>query len=397
VAQLVTYAESGYGNGKAAADCSAHPGTCRSVYYFAPNLVYNSVRCPMYPSSEIIAAASESWYIHDAGYTDAAHRVSSTYNESCDGATISVPVWRINDSVAGVQQWWSNELQTYADGYDLYFMDNTHANVVNQYYACLPYPSYCYTTQEMPDDAAVVAGHASFVNALNHQDGRPMQFVFNSLNFDGKTVSPGVALFAASPRFVGASCESCAVYEGTYYPQNYARILNTMAAVNTTQGFFVLLSKDSTAAGSSAQIAERLLTTALVWLGYSEGHTVVWPDLEQQTQGLAVWPEDLIYPSAPLETMSSGAADLQVAPGVYRREFTTCYLAGTSFGHCAAIVNANATSVTVQASWLSQNYGHVIGVAGGDVLSGGSVSVYGQPFVPGSTAIPAYQAIILGS
>jgi hypothetical protein len=51
----------------------------------------------------------------------------------------------------------------------------------------------------------------------------------------------------------------------------------------------------------------------------------------------------------------------------------------------------------VQASWLSQNYGHVIGVAGGDVLSGGSVSVYGQPFVPGSTAIPAYQAIILGS
>ena len=36
---------------------------------------------------------------------------------------------------------------------------------------------------------------------------------------------------------------------------------------------------------------------------------------------------------------TGGHNDIQVAPGVYRREFGTCYDKGVRFGACAAIVS----------------------------------------------------------
>ncbi len=396
----MSYAEAGLNNSKALDDCKAYPGTCKSVYYFDPSDVYYSVSCPFAPDSSIIAAASENWYVHQQGYSDAGHRVNGVMSRNCNGNTVSVPIWTANDGSSSVQAWWINELQSNADGYDMGFMDDTQSTVVDQYFypgggGCLPWPSYCWTTQEVPDDAAVRAGHVNFVNAINHRNGQPWKFAYNSLNFDGKQISTSIQLMSATSRFVAGVCEGCAISNGRVQSSNYSRVLNTMNAVNTTPGAFILHSTDSAPSGSSTEIFERLVTTGLVWLGYSEGHTIAWPDLEDATTNLAAWPEDLLYPSSPVQTMVSGANDLQVASGVWRREFKTCYQASVPFGRCAAIVNSTGSAVVVRQSWFSQSYGHTILITGGDKLSGGTANITGGSFRSGVSTVPAYGASLL--
>ncbi len=400
VSKYVSYAESGLNNSKALDDCKAYPGTCKSVYYLDPSDVYNNVSCPESPDSSVIAAASENWFIHQQGYTDAAHRVNGVTSRSCNGNTVSVPIWTTNDGSPSVQAWWSNELQNNADGYDVGFMDDTQSRVIDQYYyrsggGCLPWPSLCTSTQEMADDAAVRAGHVSFVNAINHRNGQPWEFAFNSLNFDGQQISVSIQLLNATNRFMGGVCEGCAISNGRVLSSNYSSILNTMNAINATSAAFILHSTDSAPSGSSTQIFERLVTTGLVWLGYSEGHTIAWPDLEDATTNLAAWPEDLLYPSSPVQSMVSGANDLQVTSGVWRREFTTCYQASVPFGRCAAIVNSTGSAVVLRQSWFSQSYGHIVVLVGGDKPSGGTANVAGGSFRPGVSTVPARGASLL--
>jgi hypothetical protein len=93
--------------------------------------------------------------------------------------------------------------------------------------------------------------------------------------------------------------------------------------------------------------------------------------------------------------MVTGHADLQVSPGVYRREFATCYQKGVFFGFCASIVNANTVAITVQPSWLHQSYNHMVTLSGGDVLAGGNANVAGANFAAGSTQIqPGWAALL---
>jgi hypothetical protein len=393
VAKYASYAEGGLGNTKAVVDCVS--GACKSVYYFDPNKLYAGSGCRFMPDSIVLSAASESWFVHQKGYTDKAHRVYGKFNQGCAGT-----IYEANDGNSGVQGWWRTELQSNADTFDIFFMDDTEATVVDEFYfksggGCLPWPSLCRTTQEVPNDATVVANHAHFVNALNHVNGQAMRFAFNSLNFDGSNVSSGVNILKASSRFIAAVCEGCAVSNGRIFYDNYQRILDTMAAVNKTQGAFVLHSTDSAAEGSGTQIFERLITVGLVWLGYSASHAVAWPDLEDATNKLAAWPEDLIVPSDPVQSMTSGSSDLQVTSGVWRREFRTCYQKSISFGRCAVVVNSNSGSRTILAGWLSQAYSHVISVSGGDILSGGTVSPNQKSFKAGTTTVPAFGAILL--
>jgi hypothetical protein len=149
-----------------------------------------------------------------------------------------------------------------------------------------------------------------------------------------------------------------------------------------------------------------------VLLGYRPGHVVDWADLEQDSLDLAVWPEEGIYPTQPLESMAaprgngcltgSGAVcsagghnDVQVAPGVYRREFRTCYDHGAAFGGCAVIVNDTSRAVAVSPSWLHQLYLHQITLNGGDVQSGGTINTTGAVFIPGVTPLAAHDALLL--
>ena len=188
----------------------------------------------------------------------------------------------------------------------------------------------------------------------------------------------------------------------------YSTLLDEMAYVDhTANDFVVLLSYDQSGAPQS-----RFVQAATILLGYSSGHTVSWSDLETDSRDLAVWPEEGIVPADPVQTMSApGGADclagqgivcssgghnsLQVAPGVYRREFGECYDQGAAFGDCASIVNTTGTPVTVKGSWLTQSYGHQVTLNGGDVQSGGRVNLTGARFTPGATTVPAYGALLL--
>ncbi|MGO9889479.1 MAG: hypothetical protein ACLP0L_16430, partial [Solirubrobacteraceae bacterium] len=144
----------------------------------------------------------------------------------------------------------------------------------------------------------------------------------------------------------------------------------------------------------------------------SSGHLVDWADLEQGSGDLAVWPEEGLYPTSPVESMgppggtgclagtgavcsTGGHNDLQVAPGVYRREFDACYDQGVLFGPCAAIVNTTGSPITISSAWLEQSYGHQMTFSGGDAESGGSVNLTGSPFVPNSTTVGAQDATLL--
>jgi len=146
--------------------------------------------------------------------------------------------------------------------------------------------------------------------------------------------------------------------------------------------------------GSSEQVAQRLVTTAVAWLGYADGHTIVWPNLEFTSHNLAVWPEDEIVPTDPLETMSNSAADLAVAPNVWRREFAACYQDGSPIGPCAAVLNGTSDPVHLSAGWFRGRYGHVITLNGGDAPSGGTISLDDAPLTTGTQIAPG-QAVLL--
>jgi hypothetical protein len=397
VQRYLSYAEGGVGNDKAVADCTA---SCKSVFYSDPDFQYASVDCPDALEAAIESKAAESWYVHEAGYSDAAHRAHGSYTQTCDGKTATVPVYAMNDDSTAYQSYYKSYLQANANSWDYYFMDNTKGQVFAQLYGpgggfCAndPPDDYCETSEEYPTDASVPVAHAALAKALVHTNGEPMQFFYNGVTFADNEMSD-LNVLQSSSQFVGAVCEDCVVSSGVFRPTIYAEVLNAMAQVNATSGIFVELSNGESASGSAAQIEQRMVVAAMLWLGYSSGHTVAFPNLEANTTNLAIWPEYNIVPTDPLESMTTGATNLQVAPGVYRRDFGACYNAGVAIGRCGAIVNASSSTVVVLRTWIEQSYGLVITVSGGDILSGGKV-VMTEKFVPNTTTLGPGQGMLL--
>jgi hypothetical protein len=389
VREYVSFAEGGYDNAKAATDCSGS-GVCHAVFYVSPNQIQGA--CSTGSDTGFTNTAPESWYVHEAGYTDKEHRVQGYRTADCNGTAEQVPVYVANGDIAGTQAYFREYLQTYADNWDYVLWDATGWDVADQMYGpgggfCGG--SICSTTEELPTNASVVSEHSALANGLVHKNGAPVKIFANG--------NPNIAAeMSASSHFAGGMCENCVVDEGTLRTSMYATVLTYMALADATPGAeFVEYNDGASPTGSSAQIEQRLVTTAVAWLGYSEGHTIVAPNLEDNTTNLAVWPEDMLYPTDPLESMSTSPSNIAVATNVWRREFASCYDNGTAIGPCAAIVNGNGGAVTVSSTWLRQTYGHVVTLSGGDVLSGGSVSLTATAFYANSTYVPAGGALLL--
>ncbi|HTV91350.1 MAG TPA: hypothetical protein VMG98_01405 [Verrucomicrobiae bacterium] len=400
VRRYLSFAEGGLGNKKAVVDCPGS-GTCSSVFYFNPSLVYDSPVCPFAAYRDFLAQASENWFVHLPGRNDTAGRVQGTYVQSCKGTRVTINVYAVNQNNPAVRAFFDNYLQRNADDFDFYFMDDTSDSLLTQMYGpgggfCKAEGGngYCLATAELPSDADVVRAHMAFANAMNHRNGSPMYFYYNGLSFTPR--SPLVPpLLGNGSRYRGVICENCTVNDGMLRPAMYAKVLGAMARIDAIPGAaFVELSTGKSPDGSPDQVAQRLVTTAIAWLGYAEGHTIVWPNLEFSTQNLAVWPEDDIVPAQPLETMSSSAADIAVAPNVWRRDFAACYQNGTPIGPCAAVLNGTSDSVHLSAQWFRQPYGHVITLNGGDAPNGGTISLQGAALTTGTQILPG-QAILL--
>jgi hypothetical protein len=309
-------------------------------------------------------------------------------------------IWEMNPNSSGLQAWWRSYLQSIANGYDLYFIDNDSMTVKQSSYfsqsggGCPPWPTVCTTTEEIPDDAHEVIARANFVSAMTHKNGSPMLFLFQQVSWN--PLRDASAFVVSGKRFVGITCEGCiAATSLPTRPNLYGSVLNEMASVHNVGGAFLLISQGNFPKGSPTQIAQRLVTTAITWLGYVEGLSAVQPNLEYNTPNLAVWPEDFIYPSSPVQSMVKGSTDLQVAPGIFRREFSNCFLWGKPFGHCAVILSANPSPVMVSRSWLTQTYAHSVTLAGGDVLARGSVNIIGATFVVGASRVQPGGALLL--
>jgi hypothetical protein len=376
-------------------DCHGASSGCKAVFYWDPNHLIDpgsGSACNSYPGAAILAAASESWFVHDLGYSDSGHRVYGTRPNGCRA-------FAMNPNSPAYQSWLRNYLRANGDAYDLYYTDDDYMLLFKEMWftsggGCQPWPTKCLTTQEIPDDAHMVLAHANMVNAMTHSNGKPMNFIFQQAS--GNNVIDASA-FTTSSRFKGITCEGCISSEG--HPAltlAYPRVLDEVASANAVGGLFVLSSQGYSATGSATQTLQRRLTTGFVWLIYKEGFTAVWPDLESYNfTNLPVWPEDLIYPSQPLQSMITGHADLQVASGVYRREFAKCFQKGVYFGRCASVVNGTSSTITVSSSWLRQTYHHVVTWSGGDVLSGGSANTSGASFVANSTTIQPGDSVLL--
>ena len=147
-------------------------------------------------------------------------------------------------------------------------------------------------------------------------------------------------------------------------------------------------------------------------LAFHPKQIVDWASFEPGSNRLDVWPEEGIYPTRPIQSMGvprgrgclagtgvvcsrGGHRSLQVAPGVYRREFRSCYERQIRFGGCATVMNTTGNYVTVRRSWLRQSYRHQMTFTGGDVQSGGAVGLTGAPFGPGAAFIPPNDAVLL--
>jgi len=358
VARLVSYAE---GSGKAIRDChSTTPTSCTAVMYFDPGIMYKSSYCTT-ADTALINAAPEKAFVH---YASSGHRIGNSKVTWCGGPLRSY--YSNGNSV-----WWQQQMKARinkGDNYDAYFMDDTastlHSLASGSDGMCSedghPY-DLCWTTAEYKTDAEVVASRIALAKALTHRDGRPAKLIYNG---------GSISLYNMTPdNYIGTVFEASAVWADRGRPERYERTLNSMAQINKTAGFYVLNSR-----GVGA-LSARLIHSAVLLLGYSEGHTVSWELFESGPGKLSIWPEALIYPSQPLQSMTKAATDLQVAPGVWRREFASCFLARKQFGACAVLLNANKNVVPINSGWFRQRYGHSVTFLGGDVLSGGQTNV----------------------
>jgi hypothetical protein len=389
VRSWLTYAETNCGPNadKALTDChDAGTTHCTVLTYLNPNVAWPGNPIPRG------VPVQENWWLHQPGYTDFAHRLADVGSYGTG--------YLLNQSSPAVQQRVQSYLRASFDSWDGVMMDDFAGSTTAQFWGT-GYSS----SEEISTDSEVLAGHEQMARVLTHSSGAPFLQVDNGINVN-PDVKPTFPLLNDPSSVVGLVAEG-EPWENGVQPY-YSTLLDYLAYVDSRRGNFIaLLSYDE-----NGRLEARRFQEGTVLLGYAPGHVVDWADLEQANLDLAVWPEEGIYPTQPIESMRppggngclsgdgvvcprGGHNDLEVMPGVYRREFGACYDHGVLFGPCAVLVNDTSSSVTVSRSWLAQSYSHQITISGGDVQSGGTIDTAGATFTPGSTAVPADDALLL--
>jgi hypothetical protein len=397
VRSWVSFAEANCGlrgDVKALGDC--HSGGqvyCDVIQYLDTNWVYLN-GSPTWPSFS--QAAGESWFQHVPG--TGARIGTGSYGGG----------YLINQDDPSAQAFFQNYVRSNYPGEDGLMMDDQAAslNSILYYSTC-----GCSQSAEVPSSAALQAAHASMSAAMTRGDGSSYLQIDNALP-PNPYLPQGLGMLSQSADVHGLISEGSPMFDG-HLTGFYSTLLDQIAYVaQQTSSFVVPLSYGQ--AGASYQAQSRRVQEATILLGYSPGHLVDWADLEQGSHALAVWPEEGIYPTQPVQSMSvpggagclagtgvvcstGGHTDLLVAPGVYRREFGACYDQGTAIGACATIVNTTASPVLVPSASLTGTYGHQVTLTGGDVQSGGTINTTGVPFTPGASTIAPHDATILTS
>ncbi|MGH2877497.1 MAG: hypothetical protein ACRDLV_14695, partial [Solirubrobacteraceae bacterium] len=323
VRRWLTYAETNCGPRarKARADC--HQGRrirCRVMQYLDTDWQYPAAGVP------VARVASDGWWLHEpsgAGISSSATGGGQLINQT-DGAA---------------RAFFRGYARRHYDRDDGLLMDWQSPSLSQElYYSTCG----CRTTREIHTNTALRAAHDQMAAALTHRDGRPFLQVDNTLSpnpylpqgFDMLDRRTGVDAF-----MVEGAPESAGVMD-----PYYSTLLDQIARITRrTRAFVVLMSAGD--AGAATEARSRRVQEATILLGYRPGRVVDWADLERGSRNLAVWPEEGIYPTHPLQSMRApggrgclagrgvvcargGHNSVRVAPGVYRREFGACYRNG---------------------------------------------------------------------
>jgi len=409
VRRWVSYAESKCGTDRRLAPAACdHDGRsyCTAIAYIDPNLDWSEAGLgPAVPSCTRPPAGSggcgnEDWFVHEASAVGPPERLRWTSPDLGFA-------YLLDDANPGVQRFITAYARSKLSAFAGLMVDDVGASAREQFYGDAD-PVYT-ASAELRTNAAVQHEHVTLAARLS-----PLLQVDNGLSVNPFNV-PAFPLLNHPRQVVGLVAEG---YPESAMPDRLADWYSTglddiayLEHVPALRGDFIAL-LGYNADGSHAA---RRVQEATLMLGFEPGRLVDWADLDTDRPGLAVWPEEGLYFTEPLETMAmpsgprcldglggpcrNGHADLEVAhgtnvdeqpggAGVYRREFRACYLRGAPIGPCAAVMNDTEARVTVQRSWLEQRYGHEIELDGGDLQAGGRVDVDGRRFAPGATIGP---------
>lgn len=352
--------------------------------------------------------ANEAWFVHQPGYHDRQHRLTWT------SATLG-SAYLLDGADPSFDRFVVAYAHRTLSAFDGLMVDDVGASAAEQLYGDAN-PIYT-SSDELRTDAAVQQSHVTLAGEL-----APSFLQVDNGLVVNPSDPPAFALLNRPAAVVGLVSES--------YPENsstnalaswYSTGLDDMAylehAPQLAKNFMVLLGYNS-----SGMLFARRVQEATVMLGFEPGKIVDWADLDEDKPGLAVWPEEGLYFTQPLQTMqmpsgpsclnglggpcAHGHADLQVAAGantheqtggagVYRREFRECFLRGVPIGGCAAIMNDTNRPVAVSGSWLTQHYRHEVTMVGGELQFGGRLDIRGARFTPGATTIAPDDAVLL--
>jgi hypothetical protein len=392
VRRWLTFAETNCGPGASKARANCHAGKrvyCHVMQYLDTDWDFTQDRV-------VASAASDNWWLHEPSPNQGLNVFSDTLGGG----------YLINQSNPAVRSFFRSYVRRHYNSDDGLLMDWQSPSLPQElYYSTCG----CTWTSEIRSNAALRRAHDKMSAALTHRNGSRFIQADNSLP-PNPYLPQGLDMLNHATGVDGWVAEGEPESGGTLDPY-YSTLLDQIADVSaSTRGFVALLAMGS--AGAAYQQQSRRVQEATMLLGYRPGHLVDWPDLEQGSADLEVWPEEGIYPTRPIETMRAprgpgclagtghvcargGHNSVLAAPGVYRREFGECHRGGVSFGPCAAIVNTTGGPVVVRASWLKRSYHHEITFRGGDVQSGGKLDLTGAPFKAGSTTVAPQDALLL--
>lgn len=390
VRRWVTFAASGCGphDHKAIRDCHSHGVTyCLDFVYLDAILVYHD----MPPVDRV---AKENWWLHQPGHHDRAHRL--VFHTAGVGLGNM-----LNQSRPAVDRWFKNYVHKYDNPFNGLLLDDTAASPPDQFYG-----SGFTSSAEIKTVRGILAEHRDMAESLTHKNGQPFLQVNNGLSVN-PYLKPAFPELNDPNAVIGLVAEDDPINDGTLV-NFYSTLLDDMSYVDSTpNNFLVLLSYD----GWGGLVARRI-QEATVLLGFEPGHIVSWAALDTHSKDLQIWPEEGIYPTEPVQTMGKpggrgcltgggrvctigGHRSLEVAPGVYRREFRECYNQGVPFGSCAVIMNDTGRKVRVKASWLTLSYSHRITMIGREVQAGGRINVDGASFTAGKSTVGADDALLI--
>jgi hypothetical protein len=352
VAQWATYVEVGT---SAYANAFHSAGGKYTVAYVNPNYWYTS---PTYTAPGNYAEAA-------FGHTSGGSRVSRAQGTGTE--------YYLNPNGGASQSGFTgiaNAIRS-AGGYNYIYADGVSSNLSISLY------HFSGTPVEITTDAQYVGGMKQLLA------GSPLPTIANGY-MNGNPVQEEE--YVGASNVAGIFGESCfAGHTNLYTGQHWIDMANALV-YTTTHHLVAICGGRGDFADNRAQ---RMYWLGSWWLTYDPTYSVAL-EIMSSTGGVYLFAEETIVPFNPIQTATTSITQLRRSTGVYAREFAGCYLKGSSWDACAAIVNP--TSSTLSIPPLSKPYHWTLTLDNNNLYNGGATSLTHS--VP-TTLAPGTAVVIL--